>query len=49
MKGADGQLLELDSEWGENTEHAVRQYQKARKLPITGKVTADVWYDMIGL
>ena len=49
MKGADGQLLTLDSEWGENTEHAVRQYQKARKLPVTGKVTADVWYDMIGL
>lgn len=49
MKGADGQLVGLDGEWGENTEHAVRQYQKARKLPVTGKVTADVWYDMIGL
>ena len=49
MRGADGQLLELDAEWGENTEAAVRAYQKARKLPITGKVTADVWYDMIGL
>lgn len=49
IKGADGKPLSLDAEWGENTEHAVKQYQKARKLSVTGKVTVDVWRDMIGI
>ena len=49
IKGADGKPLSLDGEWGENTVHAVRQYQKARKLKVTGKVTVDVWRDMIGI
>lgn len=48
IKGADGKPLALDSEWGENTEYAVKRYQKARKLKETGKVTYDVWKDMLG-
>lgn len=49
IKGADGKPLSLDGEWGENTVHAVKQYQKARKLKETGKVTVEVWRDMIGI
>ena len=49
IKGADGKPLELDAEWGENTAHAVKAYQKARKLKETGKVTVEVWRDMIGI
>jgi len=49
IKGADGKPLSLDGEWGENTVHAVKAYQKARKLKVTGKVTVDVWRDMIGI
>lgn len=49
IKGADGKPLSLDAEWGENTVHAVKAYQKARKLKVTGKVTVDVWRDMIGI
>ena len=49
IKGADGKPLNLDAEWGENTIHAVKQYQKARGLSVTGKVTVDVWRDMIGI
>ena len=48
IKGADGKTLELDAEWGDNTAHAVKAYQRARKLKETGKVTVDVWKDMLG-
>lgn len=48
IKGADGKDLELDRQWGPNTEYAVKQYQKARNMKQDGKVTYDVWRDMLG-
>ena len=47
--GADGQPLKLDREWGQNTAHAVRQYQAARKLPVTGIVDVKTWADMVNI
>jgi len=46
--GADGKELSLDRQWGSNTEYAVKQYQKARGMSQTGKVTYDVWRDLLG-
>ncbi len=44
--GADGQPIGLDQEFGPNTEHAVKEYQKTYGFEPTGKVTADVWKHM---
>lgn len=49
FKGADGKDIELDREWGNNTEYAVKAYQKARGLKQTGIVTYDLWKDMINI
>lgn len=49
IKGADGKPIALDAEWGDNTEYAVKRYQKARGLKQSGVVTVDVWRDMIGV
>ena len=49
FKGADGKELTLDREWGANTAHAVRAYQKARGFKETGTVDFDLWKDMINI
>lgn len=48
IKGADGKQIELTRKWDANLEYAVKQYQKARKMSQTGKVTEAVWRDMLG-
>ena len=48
VKGKDGKPIELTRKWNANVEHAVKTYQKVRKLPQTGKVTPEVWRDMLG-
>ena len=49
FKGADGKELTLDREWGANTAHAVKAYQKARGFKETGTVDFDLWKDMINI
>lgn len=47
--GANGKPLSLDADWGKNTEHAVREYQKARGLEVTGVVDYNMWQKMIAI
>ena len=49
VKGKDGKPIALTSKWDENLEHAVRTYQRVRKLKETGKVTYEVWKDMLNI
>ncbi len=46
-KGKDDKLIGLDRKWGENTEFAVKQWQKDNGMSQTGKVTYDVWKKML--
>lgn len=43
-----GKQLALDSQWGKSTEQAVKKYQTARKLSVTGVVDYETWRDMLG-
>lgn len=42
-KGKDGKPLVADGIWGENTEYAVRQFQKDAGLQVDGIVGAKTW------
>ncbi|WP_242162776.1 peptidoglycan-binding protein [Lysobacter sp. M15] len=42
--GADGRSLKTDGDFGDNTDHAVRAFQKAHGVePVDGKVGNDTW------
>lgn len=47
--GADGKPIELDADWGRNTEYAVKEWQKKHGLEPTGVVTYNMWQMMIKL
>ena len=47
-KGKDGNTLSIDGAFGTNTDHAVRAYQKARKLDVDGVVGKDTWKSLLG-
>ena len=42
-KGKDKSNLKIDGDYGANTEYAVKAFQKAKKLTVTGKVDANTW------
>lgn len=46
-KGKDGVEIGLDRKWGDNTEFAVKQWQKKNGMSQTGKVTYDMWKKML--
>ena len=43
FKGADGNLIRLDRQWGANCEYATKAWQKSVGRPQTGKVEYDDW------
>ena len=43
FKGADGKVLQLDSKFGNNTEYAVKNYQKSVDIGQDGIVGAKTW------
>lgn len=49
IKGKDGKALTLDRQWGENTQYALKKYQKVLKLPETGKVDLKTWESLTGI
>jgi len=44
--GKDGKPIDLDQQWGPNTEYGVIQYQKLYGFEPNGKVTYSVWKHM---
>lgn len=42
-KGADGKVLALDAEFGDNTAYAIKKWQKANGRPETGTFAYDDW------
>ena len=51
FKGKDGKDLKLDREAGENTIHALKEYQKSRKgvLEVDGICGTNTWKDLIAI
>ena len=47
FKGKDGKPIGLDQQFGENTRHALIEYQKTYGLAQTGKATYSVWRHML--
>lgn len=47
FKGADGKVLKLDSKFGNNTEYAVKEYQKSVGIGQDGKVGAKTWPSLL--
>lgn len=46
-KGADGKVLTLDAEFGENTKAAILKWQKNNSRPQTGSMTYEDWRVML--
>ena len=49
LKGLDGENLEIDGEFGENTDFAVRAYQKMQNLEADGVVGEKTWSKLMGV
>lgn len=49
FKGKDGKELKLDWEAGENTIHALKEYQKSRNLKVNGICGDATWKDLIAI
>ncbi len=47
-KGADGQALKLDGDFGANSEHALKEFQKARGLTVDGDCGPLTWARLFG-
>ena len=47
-KGADGQALKLDGDFGANSEHALKEFQKARGLTVDGDCGPLTWARLLG-
>jgi peptidoglycan hydrolase-like protein with peptidoglycan-binding domain len=47
-KGADGQALKLDGDFGANSEHALKEFQKARGLTVDGDCGPNTWAALLG-
>lgn len=45
--GADGKVVEIDGDFGANTEYAVKSYQKRNKLTVDGVVNGETWKKML--
>ena len=49
FEGKDGEVLELDRKAGTNTNYALNQYKKSRKMKQDGICDAAVWKDLIAI
>ena len=47
-KGADGQALKLDGDFGANSEHALKEFQKSRGLTVDGDCGPKTWAKLFG-
>ena len=47
-KGADGQALKLDGDFGTNSEFALKEFQKARGLAVDGDCGPNTWAALLG-
>ena len=47
-KGADGQALKLDGDFGTNSEFALKEFQKARGLTVDGDCGPNTWAALFG-
>ena len=47
-KGADGQALKLDGDFGTNSEFALKEFQKARGLTVDGDCGPNTWAALLG-
>ena len=47
-KGADGEVLKLDGDFGANSEHALKEFQKARGLTVDGDCGPNTWARLFG-
>ena len=47
-KGADGQELKLDGDFGTNSEFALKEFQKARGLTVDGDCGPNTWAKLFG-
>jgi peptidoglycan hydrolase-like protein with peptidoglycan-binding domain len=47
-KGADGQALKLDGDFGANSEHALKEFQKSKGLTVDGDCGPATWAALLG-
>jgi peptidoglycan hydrolase-like protein with peptidoglycan-binding domain len=47
-KGADGQALKLDGDFGTNSEHALKMFQKYHGLTVDGDCGPNTWAALLG-